>query len=575
MCAYDTVLNDVTSKPRRESFESLSTRRMVRWQNMLPHSTAPQLAVLAVVCAVFLVTSFYPLHHTDLWGHLTYGRWIAENGQLPEVDPLAAADVAQPMTHVSWLAQVAGYQCWKIAGPGGLQLAHALLATLTIMVVMAAIRARGLSLAWIAAGGITAYLLALPIMGVIRPQLFGVLAMALALLAVARLRKHRDPLVWLPLVFIAWCNLHGSFVVGLIVVGCFLVDAIVAALRASGARAAANDVSVRRGFILLVLATCAVMINPHGISLLIEALTFGQNENLRGISEWQPTVLMSLTGGLFFGSLLITGVFLRVSPRQITLYETLLLVGLGIATLLATRMLIWWALVWPVVMIPHAAATFATRRPADSIGRVVPATAMNTLIAVAMLFVTLVVSPVGDAIVTGNERSEAVVVSKETPVFLADEIDKLGISGTVFAPMKWADYLLWHSGNAVQPLVAAHVHLVADGVWADYQSLSRGADNWPEIIRRRGIEYLVLEHRTNRPLVHDIRNRLDESAYRVLYQDQRGLIMQILPDAAADAEVEVDVKQLEQATDRRAPQVKPSKQTAAKNSLASPLKEKS
>ena len=565
MCAYDTALDDVTREPPGQSFDDRSARRMERWENALPHLTTARLAVIAAVCFVFLATSFYPLHHTDLWGHLTYGRWIAENGTLPATDPLAAVDTvdgtAESMTHVSWLAQLAGYQCWTIAGPGGLQLAHVLLVTIAFAALMMAIRTCGAAIGWAAAGGVIAYLLALPITGVIRPQLFAMVAMALTLLAIAKLRDRRHPLVWLPLVFMLWSNLHGSFPIGLVVIGCYMIGEFVDSVQRGGRSATWRSQTVRRAALLLLLATASVTINPHGIYLLGHVLTFGQQGNLHSISEWQPTVLVSLTGGLFFGSLLATGVLLRTSPRQVTIYEVLLLIVFGAATLLATRMLIWWALVWPVVMIPHAAAACALWMSRHRLGsKVNPAvpkgSAMNTLIAVALLFMTLVVSPVGDACITGQNRAEAIVVSDETPVFLADEIDRLGLTGTIFAPMKWSDYLLWHGDGAITPLISSHVHLISGATWRDYLSLARGDDNWAEIIDSHHIEYLILERRGNRPLIRQLRQRSDESRHRVLYQDQRGLIVQIVsPQNIAD------VKESEQSAGQVELPVKPVKQT--------------
>jgi len=549
MCAYDTVLDDLIgdSPEAAESFETRSERRLARWEEALPRLSSGRLAMLAAACFVFLATSFYPLHHTDLWGHLAYGRSIVETGELPAADTFGGIETAQPMTHVSWLAQLSGYRWWLVAGPDGLQLAHVLLVTAAFAAIMFTIYRPTLAASWAAIGGLTAYLLALPVTGVIRPQLFGMLGIALTLLATSRLENRRHPLFWLPLVFALWCNLHGSFLIGLIVIGCYFTGAVVDAIREGGLASVRSDTMSRRSALLLLLCAAAVTLNPHGVQLLAQVLTFGQHGNLKSISEWQPTVLVSLTGGLFFGSLLLTAGLLRLSPRRFATCELLLLVVFSIATLLATRMLIWWALIWPVLMIPHAAA-LAQRWWADRSGSgpvetdgtanqllAKQGTAMNTLIAVALLFVTLVISPVGDAWLAGRTRSEAVVVSRETPLFLADEVERLQLSGKIFAPLKWSDYLLWHSDGAITPLVWSHVHLISGDTWRDYRALSEGDPRWAEILDRQEIEYLVLEHRDNRPLVRQLRTRRDEGRYRVLYQDQRGLIVQVMDEAPSVA----------------------------------------
>ena len=68
---------------------------------------------------------------------------------------------------------------------------------------------------------VTAYLLALPITGTIRPQLFGMLGFAATLWAIARLPSRKHPLAWLPALFALWANLHGSFAMGLVALGCY------------------------------------------------------------------------------------------------------------------------------------------------------------------------------------------------------------------------------------------------------------------------------------------------------------------------------------------------------------------
>lgn len=123
--------------------------------------------------------------------------------------------------NIPWLAQVWGYGCHQALGLEGLVLGHALLVALTAMVLIVAVRARdaGAGCGALAAG--LAYVLALPIVGTIRPQLFGMLAFALTLYGISLLPTRRSVLLWLPVVFGLWANLHGSFAMGLIALGCY------------------------------------------------------------------------------------------------------------------------------------------------------------------------------------------------------------------------------------------------------------------------------------------------------------------------------------------------------------------
>ncbi len=104
-------------------------------------------------------------------------------------------------------------------GNEGLVFGHALLVTLTAGVLMLAVVRRGAPPGWAWVAGAAMFVLDLPIVGTIRPQLFGQLGAALFLLAAAELPTRRHPLVWLPMVAALWANLHGSILMGLAILG--------------------------------------------------------------------------------------------------------------------------------------------------------------------------------------------------------------------------------------------------------------------------------------------------------------------------------------------------------------------
>src|SRR5688572_5620180 len=80
------------------------------------------LIATVALCAVFLLTSFNRLNHTDLWGHLNFGRWMAEHAALPVQDPFSAAPAATPVLNAAWLSQLAGYFVQARFGNEGLAL---------------------------------------------------------------------------------------------------------------------------------------------------------------------------------------------------------------------------------------------------------------------------------------------------------------------------------------------------------------------------------------------------------------------------------------------------------------------
>lgn len=479
----------------------------------LPGLSRGGLAAVAVVCFIFLLTSTNRLNHTDLWGHLNFGRWIVNHRSLPTTDPFRA-DRVEHFVNIPWLAQVWGYGCHQALGLEGLVLGHALLVALTAMVLIVAVRARdaGAGCGALAAG--LAYVLALPIVGTIRPQLFGMLAFALTLYGISLLPTRRSVLLWLPVVFGLWANLHGSFAMGLIALGCYALAAMTPGTSAGAKRDA---------WAALLLAVGAACVNPYGFRLLGSVVGFSGNANLEGISEWRPMTLGSLSGILFYSSLLLTAIVLRLSPRRISVTEVLLLLAFGLIAVTAIRMLVWWALVCPWIVAPHVAALWALRTKPVSVPD--PAAGLRRwLFALLTIGLTIWWSPPTHALCTRHPRAAPRVLSTDTPEDLAEWMCRHQIHGRITAPMDWADYLIWRTRGAVEPLVHSHVHVVSPAVWQDFLAVDRGRDDWLAIAERHGLRYLVVSRSRNRQLL----GRLAGNARcRLVHEDRQALVFQL------------------------------------------------
>ena len=500
----------------------------------LPRISREALAGVVTLSAIFLLTGLNPVHHTDLWGHLSFGRWIVENGELPTADPFRWGLPAERFLNVYWLGQVLAYDWYSLLGLEGLVLAHGGLVTLMGGIMILAVRGRGAPTGWAVAAAAAGFVLALPITGTVRPQLFGMPAFALVLWAVSRLKFKTHPLIWLPLLFAFWANVHGSFAIGLVVLGCFALAQTWETARATGlSRRLWTATGPQRAWAAVLLATGGSCVNPLGVKLLLAIAGFGGNPNLDGITEWQPMVLGSLSGGLFFASLVVTGILLRWSPRRISALEILLTLVFGLASLWAIRMLVWWALAWPWVVAPHAAATWllhrrSQRQPAETD----PVRGVKRLLYGAIIvFLALWWSPSTFGLMTGHRRDAESILSSGTPHAMACRIREMGLAGRVFTPMDWADYIIFQTDEAVRPLIFSHVHLTHSSVWRDYKHIYTGGEAWLEVVDKHEIDYLVLDRKRNGKLAG---LAVAGPRCRVLYEDRQGLLLEVRGEAVAD-----------------------------------------
>src|SRR5207245_772936 len=142
----------------------------------------------AVLCVIFVILNYAPLWHTDIWGHLKFGRWIVEHGELPARDPFcpfASEEVGS--IHYSWLSQTCLYAVYHVGeilaggGPlermaGGvamLRLVHALLVVLRLGTLLVAFRRLSGSWPLAVAGVVLLIGLSLGNLAIMRPQVFG------------------------------------------------------------------------------------------------------------------------------------------------------------------------------------------------------------------------------------------------------------------------------------------------------------------------------------------------------------------------------------------------------------------
>ncbi len=529
-----------TSLPARSATRSEPLPDCLTRDNLtgpyFPSTSAAGLYAVIALAVVFTLTSFNRLNHTDLWGHLDFGRWIVENRSLPATDPFAIAPADKPVLNYAWLSQVIGYEVQTRFGNEGLVFGHAFLMTLIAGVLMLAAVRRGVPPIWAWVAAAAFFVLDLPILGTIRPQLFGQLGGALVLLACSELPKKWHPLLWLPFVALFWANLHGTILMGLAMLGCYAAGMTWTVVQESGKDIAKTirDARFQRAWLALLVTILGACLNPYGPTLFPKIIFFGEHATLSFISEWRALSPNSLTGGLMIVSCLITAGLMKYGVKKWDLGELAMLALFGLATLSAIRMLAWWALAWPVVIAPHAAAAWSHYRkqfnPAAE-GEADEATSMRTLLAMGVVFMAAIFAPPSYSLITGNARGEVPINVSQAPVYITDEALRRNLSGNFAAPMDWSDYLVWKTNARLKPMIYGHIHLAKLETFQDYQKVFTGDELWLQTLHNQKVRYLFVSKDRNKELTNRVllEERSGTGRAAILYQDQRSILAEIAP----------------------------------------------
>lgn len=387
----------------------------------------PLVPLRAILLVVLAASSSETWSDADLWGHVRFGDLMLASGAIPRADPYSFTS-DRPWTNHEWLAEVILAGAYRAAGPAGLiALRLAVLGTVVALCWRALRPVRHLALVHDVA-------LAAIVLGVhgqtthVRPQLFSVLLFTVLLVLLDAARHRVRALGMVPLVFLAWVNLHGGWIVGGAILFLWAAGECVERLRhgrplwpplAAGAATLA-----------------ATLVNPYGVALagfLHQTVDFGRAD----IQEWQPVYALGpafLAHWLFVLS--FVGFVVWRSPRPLTARQVLLLTVLAAASFRLARVIGFFAVGSVLVLLPQFDALAAAHAP------VVRRAAVPAIAAVFWL-VAAGVAIVGARQARTNLR--CIVMRDRVPEAAVVSIARTrGLQGRMLTWFDWGQYAIWH-----------------------------------------------------------------------------------------------------------------------------------
>lgn len=235
----------------------------------------PTILLCTLILTVFFIMFTFPITDGDCFWHLATGRWIFEHHALPTSDPLSftvtdhnpwrpESDQIQFLLKQYWLGQLALYGTWKLAGNAGIVLLRAVTYTAIMVFLWAWMRRIRRGIAPFVLVVLTGFLLReIPNE---RPQLFSFLFMPFTLYLLERIsvrdegrKNHKAALVALPMVMLIWANTHGAYLLGVVLIACYLIAHLLSSIR-HGHR---PDRLLLASLLAAAAVTC---FNPTGIS---------------------------------------------------------------------------------------------------------------------------------------------------------------------------------------------------------------------------------------------------------------------------------------------------------------------
>jgi hypothetical protein len=276
----------------------------------IPHSS-PARAIrsfdgvpLIAGCVAFCVVVFLPAILNDgvtLW-QIRTGEWILDHHAIPSVDPFSFTAGNKRWFSHEWLAEVLLALAFRAGGIAGVMALAALACGLATGFLLRTLR-RFLPGNYAIVGTFLALADAAPSL-LARPHLLAWPALVIWCggLVTARAGRRAPSFTLLPVILV-WVNMHGSFMVGLLLPCALLVEALF-------------DPGADRRRVLLgwggfiASAWAIALLNPDGLDGLLFPFRMVQMKALQWIGEWRPIdfshlhpVELTLSGALAAGLL--------------------------------------------------------------------------------------------------------------------------------------------------------------------------------------------------------------------------------------------------------------------------------
>ncbi len=456
----------------------------------------------------------------DLPRHLLAGKLIRTTHTVHLTDIFSYRTTGFPSIPHEWLSQVIFSGFFDFLGLGGVVFLTALIVTIVWAIIYydALRRSDSLITALMFTGlGVGASLIhVLP-----RPHLFSYIFTALWILVLEQIQKDKPQKWWLlPALMLVWVNLHGMFVLGIVIWLIYLVGD----LFENPSKTWLTSVRTKSMLTGGGLSIIATFLSPTGIGIWGAIASLGGNSYIKSrIPEYQSANFQIPETWPFILILLFAMVSFSRSTNKTPWRHVFLVTAFAGFALYSSRMLPFFAIVAVPIVAPAFSSWLKEDFPKSRIWAI--ETNLNTtnqtsngliwvfivIIAVALLFNLNV--PI-DVTSKGNAFSPQFF-----PVDAVTWLESNPQSGRVFNEFDWGGYMLFKLWPQYEIFMDGHTHIYGEKLTREYEQVITLSDNWESILGKYQVTWAIVRAQSL------IARALESEGWKSLYQDKTANIL--------------------------------------------------
>lgn len=322
------------------------------------HKTAQRI-ILLLLLALFFVASTGPLLEGDTFWHIRTGQWIWQNQAIPDADPFSYTSQTKDPVRVHsvrydlimkgyWLSQPLFYLVYEAFGVEGLIITRALMVVLILFVLYL----------WMSRLGVrfSIIIICLILVGFFmknvgdRPHYFSFLFFPLTAQLLDYIKSSSEgrargaAVVLLLLLMLIWANMHGGYIMGVILILIYLGPA----LRRSFTSRDSLIIAASYGVAVLI-----TLLNPNTYKVflgLYHEMTGGVQ--FKYVAEMMPAWQTALSGAYnptFWLALVLALITVILRLRSMAIERVLALLFFGVFAVMVQRIIFFFLLLIPFV----------------------------------------------------------------------------------------------------------------------------------------------------------------------------------------------------------------------------------
>jgi hypothetical protein len=465
----------------------------------------PVLLAVALAACVYLFDSG-SIADPDLWWHLRNTQVLIQTHSVVRQDLYSFTAAGSSWINEAWLGEVPYYFGWQWLGIRGIYLVMLIETELILLGVFA--------LSYFASGNAKAAFLASSLAVWLatvsfgpRTLLVGWICLVAELFLLEQFKRGKDRIWWLLPLFILWANLHGSWLIGMVLFWTFCASGLgndtwgrIEATRWTGAQF--RKLALVGGF-----SVAGLFLNPYTYRLVFYPFNFAfqQTLNVGHVEEWMSVDFHTVRGKILFAMLAATIVLALVRKRRWRLDElAFLLIGLYAALTYSRFLFLAAILITP--MLARELDFLPPYRPS------IDKPWLNAVLIAAIVAAC------------GRQFPTEKVLQRDTvrtyPVKALEYLREFHPRGRVLNDYLWGGYLIWNVPH-IPVFIDSRVDIFEyNGVFADYLDLTQ-LHNSLGVLNKYNIRYVLF--RKDSPVVYLLMNT---PGWKTRYQDATTVLLE-------------------------------------------------